>query len=301
MFRNFPFPLLCILSLLFLFIPPSAVKGDDGKPSGAEIYGRFMDTLESMDSLKLESTLLWKSGERTLSDGEVIRYYLKKPDTYRCEVIQPNGDLTGLLVCDGDYCWSTWPKGTTLFTQHKGIYKNEIEVYMKEAAYRGKSVFHQLSLLGALPVFNANAFFGGKESLDPYLDGIEYLGEEKCEGEPCHKVKVSYMKGQRVRTVWISKKDHIPRKWLGELLLANSQSTREIWTGIEQNPGLDDTLFQWIPPEGYEARKLPSLEERLLQVGDEAAPFRLKDGAGKILDTKDYKGKIIWLMFWRIG
>jgi hypothetical protein len=152
-----------------------------------------------------------------------------------------------------------------------------------------------------MPVFNANVFFGGGESVMEYLDDIEYLGEESIGNEPCYKIKVSMMNGQRVRTYWISKRDRLPRKLFSELVVANPQTTEEVWENMELNPVIDDELFAWSPPDGWEERRLPSLEERLLQVGDTAADFTLNDAEGKPLALSEYHGKIIWLMFWRIG
>jgi outer membrane lipoprotein-sorting protein len=255
-----------------------------------------------MDSFGFESDYLWKVEDKTLGEC-TLRYYLKRPGKYRVEVIDKKGVSAGLLICDNRYSWTLWPQGTTLFSQYNGTYVNETRIYKKDPAYRGMSISHQLNLLPhvCMPVFNANAFFGGEESVMEYLDEIEYLGEEILEGEPCHILKVSMMEGQRIRTLWLSKRDSLPRKFFGELIVAKPQTTLEVWSCIETNPELDEGLFQWTPPEGYEERRIPSLEEVLLRVGDEAMPFRLKDSAGDFLDTADYEGKIIWLMFWRIG
>jgi outer membrane lipoprotein-sorting protein len=255
-----------------------------------------------MESFRYDSAFLWRSEGETLGDC-TLRYYLRRPDVYRVEVIDRAGDLAGILICDGSYSWTLWPQGTSLFSQYTGSYGNETRIYKKDRAYRGGSISHQLSLLPevCMPVFNANAFFGGRDSVMEYLDEIEYLGEEVVESEPCHVLKVSMMKGQRVRTIWISKADHLPRKFFGELIVAKPQTTQEIWSGIEVDPDLDDGLFGWTPPADYEERRLPTLEERLLQVGDHAPDFALKDSEGRTLAKADYHGKIIWLMFWRIG
>jgi outer membrane lipoprotein-sorting protein len=269
---------------------------------GGEIYTRFTDALEEMDSFQFDSVYLWKVEDRTVGEC-TLRYYLQRPDTYRVEVIDTEGEIAGILICDGSHSWSLWPKGTSLFSQYDESYVNEVEIYKKDRAYPGMSVSHQLSLLPqvCMPVFNANAFYGGGESVMEYLDDIEYLGEEEIEGEACHKLRVSMMEGQRVRTIWLSKIDNLPRKYFGELIVADPQTTREVWTNILVNPELDDALFEFAPPDNYEERRLPTLEERLLQVGDEAMPFKLQDSKGGILDTADYEGKIIWLMIWRIG
>jgi len=255
-----------------------------------------------MQTLTLDSKYLWTAGGETIGDC-TIRYFLKKPDLYRVEIIDGQGELAGLLVCDSEYCWKTWPKGTTFFSQYSDTIKNETEIYTRDHAYKGMAVNHQLNLLPevCMPVFNANAFFGGEESVMAYLDEIELLGEEEIEGEACHKLKVSMMDGQRVRTIWLSKKDHLPRKLFGELVVANPQTTAEVWSRIAIDPELGKELFAWTPPEGFEERHMPTVEDMILQVGDTAADFTLDDAEGKPLALADFDGKIIWLMFWRIG
>jgi outer membrane lipoprotein-sorting protein len=280
------------------FGPPQEAK----KPAGRDIYERYQNALQDMEAFRFDSQYLWTAGGEVIGEC-TLEYYLQRPDLYRVEVVDKHGALAGLLVCDGQNCWKTWPQGIGYFTRDSDDPHQEYEIYMKERAYKGKSVSHQFSLLPhvCMPVFNANVFFGGSESVMEYLDDIQYLGEEEVNGEACYVLKVSMMKGQRVRTLWLSKNDFLPRKLFGELIVANPQTTTEVWENIEVDPELPEDLFQWTPPDGWEERRMPTLEERLLQVGDPAADFTLKDAEGKPLALSDYHGKIIWLMFWRIG
>lgn len=296
-----------LVPLFFLFIllvvPAAAAQGaQDQENRGADLYRAFFDALEEMETFSFESRYLWKTEHGVIGDC-TLRYFLEKPDRYRVEVIDAQGELAGLLVCDGSFCWKTWPQGTTLFTQYEGASRKETEIYMKERAFRGKSISHQLSLLPqvCMPVFNANVFFGGSESVMEYLDDVTCHGEEDVDGEPCHVLKVSMMEGQRLRTLWLSKKDNLPRRWLGELVLASPQSTTEVWSGLKVDPDIDETLFSWTPPAGYAERRLPTVEEMILQVGEKAADFELTDDKGKPISLAEYNDKIIWLMFWRIG
>lgn len=296
------FYLILIPLLLSVAIPGPARPGDEQETTGAEIYQRFIDALDGMKSLSLDSKYLWTAGGETIGDC-TIKYYLEKPDLYRVEIIDRNGKLAGILVCDGTFSWKRWPLGTSFFSQYTGTIQNETKIYTKDPAYKGMSINHQLNILPevCMPVFNANAFFGGQESVMAYLDDIELLGEEEIEGEPCHKLKVSMMEGQRVRTIWLSKNDHLPRKLFSDLLVANPQTTTEVWSGIAVDTELEDELFAWKPPDDYEERRIPTVEEMILQVGDVAADFTLDDAEGKPLALADFDGKIIWLMFWRIG
>jgi len=279
-----------------------AAPGDEPELTGGELYQRFTDALDAMQTLTLDSKYLWTAGGETIGDC-TIRYFLKKPDLYRVEIIDRNDTLAGVLVCDSKFCWKRWPLGTTFFSQYSDAIKNETDIYTKDRAIRGMSISHQLNLLPevCMPVFNANAFFGGDESVMAYLDEIELIGEEEIDGEPCHKLRVSMMEGQRVRTIWLSKKDFLPRKLFGDLVVANPQTTTEVWSRITVDSELAEDLFAWTPPDGFEERRVPTVQEMILQVGDTAADFTLDDAEGKPLALADYKGKIIWLMFWRIG
>lgn len=286
-----------VLMWALLFSIPATPQEDP--PKGSELFQTFLNKLEEMDSFYFESECHRKLGGKRFRGG-TIRCYLQKPNKYRVECLDEGNQLMGLLVCDGTWCWATWPQGTSLFTQS---YEWETEVYKKDKAYMGKSISHQLSILSpiGMPVFNANNFFGGKETVMEYLDDVQVIGEEKVQGTPCYVLKVEMMLGQRNRTIWLSKEDFIPRKWLEELALANPQSAHETWTNIKVNPELSDGHFVWIPPKGYEERRLPTVEQRILQVGDRAADFSLKGSKGETITLSNYKGKAVWLMFWRIG
>ncbi len=295
-------PVLLFFLSILVTAPLPALDGQDEENRGGDLYKAFIGALEKMETFSFESRYLWETGSGVLGKC-TLRYFLEKPDLYRVEVIDTGGELAGLLVCDGRFCFRTWPRGTTIFTQQEGSNRLENDVYLKDRAYRGMSISHQLSILPqvCMPVFNANAFFGGRESVLEYLDDIEYCGEEEIDGEACHRLRVSMMEGQRVRTVWLSKKDNLPRKWLGELRLANSQSTTEVWSALEVDRALDEELFSWTPPSGFRERRLATVEERILQAGDRAADFDLIDSDGKPISLAEYDDKIIWLMFWRIG
>jgi outer membrane lipoprotein-sorting protein len=306
MLRKCVAAILVSVAVFFAFhVPLRAAADGSSSPreeQGREIFLLYQEALQKLDSFRFESRYLWTAGGDVIGDC-TLRYFLERPGRYRVEVVDKKGKVAGLLICDGRNCWKRWPQGTRIFSHYAGSSELEYEVYMKERAFPGKSVSHQLSLLPqvCMPVFNANVFFGGEESVMEYLDDVEIVGEETIGGEPCHILKVSMMKGQRVRTLWLSKRDHLPRKLFGELVVAKPQTTTEVWEKIVLDPDLDGELFAWEPPAGWEERRLPTLMERLLQVGDEAADFTLDDALGKPLSLSDYKGKIIWLMFWRIG
>jgi len=294
--------LMLIPIALIIVLQSAAHSGDEQELTGAEIYQRFTSALDKMKTFSLDSKYLWTAGGETIGDC-TIRYLLKKPDLYRVENVDQQSRLAGILVCDGEFCWKRWPLGTTFFSQYTGTIEKEVKIYTKDRAMQGMSISHQLNTLPevCMPVFNANAFFGGTESVMEYLDEIELIGEEEIEGEPCHTLEVSMMEGQRVRTIWLSKKDFLPRKLFSDLIVANPQTTTEVWSKISVDPELDDALFAWTPPDDYEERRTPTVEEMILQVGDEAADFTLDDADGKPLALAEFKDKIIWLMFWRIG
>jgi len=155
--------LLAVIVLTLLAAPPPlafCAEGDEQEPTGAALYKKFTAALDEMRSLSLESRYLWTSEGKTIGDA-TIRYFLKKPDLYRVEIVDRHGKLAGILVCDSKFCWKRWPLGTIFFSQYRGEFENEVKIYTMDRAVRGMSISHQFSVLPevCMPVFNANAFF----------------------------------------------------------------------------------------------------------------------------------------------
>ena len=64
----------------------------------------------------------------------------------------------------------------------------------------------------SMPIIDPSTFHGYTDSLQPYLEYVKGLGEEKVGDEDCDKIELSIMKHQRSWYLWLSKNDHLPRK-----------------------------------------------------------------------------------------
>jgi peroxiredoxin len=121
------------------------------------------------------------------------------------------------------------------------------------------------------------------------------------DGEECDVIEVGYMKGQRSRTLWVSRRDHLPRRLNEEVRVSQTITAEERWSDVSVNVKLDDALFRWSPPQGWEEWQLPPVEAGLLPPGILAPDFDLDGADGRKVRLSDFKGKVVWLTFWRVG
>jgi peroxiredoxin len=134
------------------------------------------------------------------------------------------------------------------------------------------------------------------------MDGIRSLGAERIGDEECDVVEVSIQRGQRCWHLWLSRRDHLPRKLKEVIRLAERNViTDELWSKVSVNAQIPTEKFVWNPPEGWQERHVPGPEERLLRVGQEAPDFDLLAPDGNRIRLSDYRGKVVWLAFWRVG
>lgn len=279
-----------------------------GDPHGVYLYGQMCGVLKGAKSLSFDceqSMFTIKKGKEAYRRTTPYKAWLKKPNFARLEVGGEESGYQGHLVGDGDYFWTYWPKGTYFFSAAYGGERGEKEykVYMKKRTPVGRhSLGHEIGYIGAsMSVIDLSAFHGYLDSLTPYLDEIHYKKSETVDGEECDVIHLSFMKGQRERTLWISKHDHLPRKLLSVVHVSYDILCEEKWTNVKLNTDLDPKLFQWTPGEDWEERQMPNPEDALLKKGDIAADFSLRDARGGKITLSDYKGKPVWLMFWRVG
>jgi peroxiredoxin len=128
------------------------------------------------------------------------------------------------------------------------------------------------------------------------------MGTEKIGDEECDVIEVIILKGQRCRYLWLSRSNHLPRKLKEVIRLANRDSiTQEVWSKVTINAEIPMDKFVWKPPEDWRERYVPGREERLLKSGQKAPNFDLLSADGSRIKLSDYRGKVVWLTFWRIG
>jgi len=74
-----------------------------------------------------------------------------------------------------------------------------------------------------------------------------------------------------------------------------------LWSNLQIDSQMSPDMFAWEPPEGWVEYRDPALEERLLKAGVKAPDFELTSLEDKKLRLSDYRGSLVWLVFWRVG
>jgi peroxiredoxin len=109
------------------------------------------------------------------------------------------------------------------------------------------------------------------------------------------------MDHQRSSYLWLSKRDHLPRKLKEVVRVTSDFVTHEEWSSVAVDHEIPDGIFAWTPPEGWTEWKLPDEEDRLLKPGSKAPDFDLTSVDGGRIKLSDFHGKSVWLCFWRVG
>ncbi len=286
---------------------PAAAFRDD--PAAHALWDRMLQAMREAQTLQWESQHRWfGEGGKEISHC-TYRIWMKKPNYARMEVVGEK-EPPGVLVLDGTYRWIYWPgaegKPRYGFEKDDAAYERIAHTsYMKEQAPQGRySLWHQTNFLGGgmgMPVIQPSYFHGGTSSLDDYLDGVGSTGTEQVGGELCDVIEVSVMKHQRSRYLWLSRRDHLPRKLREVTRVEYDIVTDETWSNVKVNEPLDDAMFQWTPPEGWQEWRLPELEDGLLKPGTPAPDFDMARLGGGRVKLSDLRGKVVWLVVWRVG
>ncbi|MGO9107850.1 MAG: DUF2092 domain-containing protein [Thermoguttaceae bacterium] len=214
----------------------------------------------------------------------------------------------GILIGDGNKLWIYWPQGRPPMTMEEAetpeaSKRARLTCYMTKCApLGGHSIGHEVCYIGmSMPVIDPSTFHGYTDSLQQYLDGVKYLGTEKLGDEECDKIEVSIMKHQRSWYLWLSKRDHLPRKLKEIVRVSFDLVITEDWSSVARNAKMPETLFAWKPPEGWTPWKMPEPEEQLLKPGTKAPNFELASANGTPIRMADYRGQFVWLYIWRAG
>jgi peroxiredoxin len=127
------------------------------------------------------------------------------------------------------------------------------------------------------------------------------LGAEKVGHEDCDVIEVSFMDHQRSHYFWISRRDNLPRK-LQDVVRTNGENiTREVWSKVTLNAEMPMAKFRWTPPEDWKQWHPPTAEDKLIKPGRQAPDFELLSVEGSKIKLSGYRGKVVWLTFWRVG
>jgi peroxiredoxin/outer membrane lipoprotein-sorting protein len=275
------------------------------EPEARALYKKMNETIRTAKTLSYESSL------REKADGEIwealtYRVWMKKPNFFYVETITKDGVNIGILVGDGQYAWSYWPNGRPWFSaeDYDAYQKSRLNVYMKEPAPPGRYSIGYAKVMQksiCFPVLDPSVFQGINNSLEPYIEGVRYLGIEKVGQEDCDMIEVSYMNHQRSYYFWISRRDHLPRKLKDIVRTSGENITQEVWSKVTLNAQIPPEKFRWAPPEDWKQWHPPTSEDRLLKPGRLAPDFELLSADGSKIKLSDFRGKIVWLNFWRVG
>ncbi|MEN6497739.1 MAG: hypothetical protein ABFD16_25850 [Thermoguttaceae bacterium] len=284
---------------------PVANKFQD-EPAAHALYKQMIEAMRKAKSLSYVSHYKWEAKGRTIGDC-TYRVWLKKPNYFRVETESALRGKGGILTGDGKTLWIHWPQGRPQysFEETEAEKKTRETSYMrKPAPVGGHSIGHEVCYLGAgmsMPIIDPSTFHGYTDSLQPYLDGVKSLPPEKVGTEECDQIEVSLMKHQRSWYLWLSKRDHLPRKLKQIVRVSYDIVMHEEWSSVTLDAEIPETLFAWKPPEGWTQWRMPKPEERLLKPGVEAPDFKLALIDGNQAQLSDHRGKIVWLYIWRAG
>lgn len=278
----------------------------ENQPEARALYDGMIEALRKPDTLLYKSEYRWEARGQELGRC-TYTVWLKKPNHFRVEGVSVDGQRGGTLIGDGQTLWLFWKGDRPHFSveEQESYNKTRSQVYMKKPAPPGgHSIGHEVGLLGAgmsMPIIDPSTFFGYTDSLQPYLDGVVSRGTEKVGEEECDVIELSLMKHQRSWHLWLSKKDHLPRKLEQVIRVSHEILTHEVWSGIVMNGEMPGEKFVWTPPEGWQPWVLPGPEERLLKPGTAAPDFELLAVDGSKIKLSDYRDKLVWLYLWRAG
>jgi hypothetical protein len=119
--------------------------------------------------------------------------------------------------------------------------------------------------------------------------------------ELCDAVEVGFMKHQRSWYLWLSQRDHLPRKLKEVIRVSYDIVAEETWTNVTLDAPMAGSLFGWSPPPGWKQFRFPDIEEGLLKPGTSAPDFDLAGADGGRIKLSSFRGQIVWINKWRCG
>ena len=300
--------------MLAAAVPPSvgAVPVIQDDAAARQLYRRMIDALRAARTLSFDLEYRLNLGGLPGTRAR-CKVWLKKPNYFRLEASQVGGEGAGVLIGDGRQLWIYWPNGRPLFGDEDPATRlsspkstaSRTDFYMtKPTPIAGHSIGHEVGYLGAgilMNILDLSTFHGYTDSLQPYVDAVAGRGAERIGEEECDVIEVSIMDGQRTWKIWLSRRDHLPRRLLETVRVHMDIVAEERWKNVVVNAEMPDTLFDWSPPENWKEWRKPEAEEHILRPGTLAPDFELRLSDGKTVKLSQFRGKVVWLFLWRVG
>ncbi len=244
----------------------------EDKPSAHVVFSRMLRTMREADTLYYESDYrceYYKSDSRSEIEGQAqlrsdctYKLWAKKPNFARIEAASADGEKKGVLVTNGKRFWVHWPTGRPPFSEPFGRFrpghgKDRHTSYMQWPAPRGTHYIggQQMQFLGfnlSSSVVTPSLVHGMK--FPGTLDAVRSLGTEKVGEEECDVIETSHFLQQFIRRLWVSRKDHLPRKLKQTSRRLGSNQTTvkdEVWSNVRINEEMPSDQFHWRPPKGW--------------------------------------------------
>ena len=309
------FVLGAAIGLLFLSLgaeepqqeKPQETSFSDDAPAHA-LYDKMVEVMRKAASLSYESEYRSEARGKEWAHG-TYTVWLKKPNYFRVETAR-DGHVGGVLVGDGEHLWIYWPQGRPQYgwedegERAKEYERTRLTCYTTKPAPLGRhSIGHEVVALGgmSMPIIDPSTFHGHTDSLQPYLDGVRSMGPETIGDEEFDVIEVSFMKHLRSWYLWLSRRDHLPRRLKQVVRVSYDIISYEQWSHVTLDGDIPDEKFVWRPPEGWVEFRLPEIEEGLLKAGTEAPDFALTSADGSVIRLSGYRGQVVWLYVWRAG
>ena len=303
----------CVLSALAICSASGAAP--PGRESGAAVHGdaaalaiyRGMHAaMREARTLSYESEYVRETGGNEIGRSS-YRLLLGKPNYARLESRSEDGTKTGVLVLDGRQLWIYWPDGRPYIHESDSA-ANAREVrrsyIRKDAEKGGHSIARETSVLGtgmSMTIIDPSIFHGSPDLMDALLESVKSAGSVNADGEVCDIIEASYLKGQRTRVFWISRRDRLPRRLEETMRGKRDIVVRERWRDVVVDGAVSKDRFKWKPPAGWEEYRLQTLDDGLLTPGSEAPDFDLVLLDGSRFRLSEHRGKVVWLSFWRLS
>jgi peroxiredoxin/outer membrane lipoprotein-sorting protein len=272
------------------------------EPAAHDLYDKMIETIYQAESLSYQSAC--SGPDERKSSYNVL---LKKPGYFRIGTMNMPSSNYSSFVGDGNNLWFYWSGVRPFYANEdrESYEKTRSKAYIqKEFKASSNSIKEQIKTLGTVwyeIILDPSIFHGYTDSLTPYIDGIRSRGKDYIGKEECEIIEVSFMKAQRTRYFWISKKDHLPRKIKEINRLANIKVIVEELSEIKINDRMQQQKFTWSAPDEWQHWKKPEPDEFLLKPGAKAPEFELPSIDGSKIKLSDYRGKVVWLYIWRCG